>query len=129
MVKSNFFDSYLLWGTKKMLVTAVRIKAINVAKAIGTMSLYKLTPDTFKIVISLSPDSLPNPIKIDIRSDMGMVRIRNDGVNKRKSFEMSMKLTPLLTIKSINWRIFPIRRTKVKTKMIRKNGYEISFRM
>jgi hypothetical protein len=78
------------------------MKAINDKKATGAMSLYKLIPDAFIMVISLSPDSLPNPIRIDIKSDMGMVKIKNDGVNKRKSFDMSMKLTPLLTIKSIN---------------------------
>jgi hypothetical protein len=98
------------------------MKAINDAMATGSISLYKLMPDAFKMLISLSADSLPNPIRIDIRSDMGMVNIRNDGVNKRKSFDMSMKLTPLLTIKSINWRIFPMRRTKVKTKIIMKKG-------
>jgi hypothetical protein len=105
-----------------MLITAVNIKAMNVAKATGAMSLYKLMPDAFKIVISLSPDNLPKPISIDISSDMGMVNIKKDGVNKRNRFDISMKLTPLLTIKSINWRIFPISRTKVKTKTIMRNG-------
>jgi len=124
-----FFVEYLLWGTKKRLVTAVIMKAMRDAKAMGTMSLYKLIPDAFKMVISLSLDNLPNPIRIDISSEMGMVNIKKDGVNKRKSFDMSKKLIPLLTIRSISWRIFPMSRTNVKTKMMMKNGYDTSRRM
>jgi len=129
MLKSMFFVEYLLWGTKKRLVTAVIMKAMRDAKAMGTMSLYKLIPDAFKMVISLSLDNLPNPIRIDISSEMGMVNIKKDGVNKRKSFDMSKKLIPLLTIRSISWRIFPMSRTNVKTKMMMKNGYDTSRRM
>jgi hypothetical protein len=105
------------------------MKAMRDAKAMGTMSLYKLIPDAFKMVISLSLDNLPNPIRIDISSEMGMVNIKKDGVNKRKSFDMSKKLIPLLTIRSISWRIFPMSRTNVKTKMMMKNGYDTSRRM
>jgi hypothetical protein len=123
------FVANLLWGTRKRLVAAVIMKAMMDAKAMGTMSLYKLNPDAFKMVISLSLDNLPNPIRIDIRNETGMVNIKKDGVNKRNSLDISIKLTPLLTIKSMSWRIFPIRRTKVNTKMMMKKGYDISFRM
>jgi hypothetical protein len=98
------------------------IKAINEARATGPTSLYRLMPDAFRMVNSLSPESLPNPISIDISSDMGMVNIRNDGVNRKKSFDISMKLTPLLTMRSMSCMILPIRRTNVRTKRMRKNG-------
>jgi hypothetical protein len=129
IVKSMILVANLLWGTRKRLVVAVIMKAMMDAKAMGIISLYKLNPDAFKMVISLSLDNLPNPIRIDIRSETGMVRIKKDGVNKRKSLDISMKLTPLLTIKSMSWRIFPIRRTKVNTKIMMKKGYDISFRI
>jgi hypothetical protein len=62
------------------------------------------------------------PINIDTRRDIGIVNIKNEGNSRRNSLRMSKKLTPLLTIKSISWRSFPMMRTKVRTKRIIKNG-------
>jgi len=95
----------------------------------GNKSWYKLIPDALKTVISLSPESLPSPINIDIRNAVGIVKTRNEGIKKRISFDISIKLTPLFTMRSISWRIFPIRRTNVNTNSVRKNGIDISFRI
>ena len=57
---------------------------------------------------------------------MGMVNIRKEGIRKSISCAMSLKRIPLLIIKSISCRIFPMSSTKVSTRRIMQNGKAIS---
>ena len=77
----------------------------------------------------MSPDSLPRPIRIAIRREMGIVNTRKEGIRRIISRAMSAKAIPLLIIRSINCRILPIRRTKVSTRRIVQKGTAISFRI
>jgi len=80
-------------------------------------------------VISLSLESLPRPISTAIRSDMGIVTVRNEGRMNKTILTTVRTLTPLLTIRSVICRIFPMSRTKVKTRIVIRKGRVISFRM
>jgi hypothetical protein len=86
-----------------------------------------LIPEAFNTVISLSEESLPIAIKIAIKRAMGIVNNRKEGKRKITSLAMEKMLIPLLTIKSMIWRIFPISKTKVRTNKIMMNGNAISF--
>ena len=77
----------------------------------------------------MSPDSLPRPIRIAIRREMGIVNTRKEGIRRIISRAMSAKEIPLLIIRSISCRILPIRRTKVSTRRIVQKGTAISFRI
>jgi hypothetical protein len=98
-------------------------------KPMGYKNRYRLTPAAFMAVSSLSLENLPSPIRMDISKDMGIVKVSSEGIKKKISFDMSKKLTPLLTMRSMSWRIFPIKRTKVRMKRIMKKGSAISRNM
>ena len=107
----------------------VRRKAITAAAAMGRAIWYRLTPEAFITVISLSPDSRPSPIRIETSRDMGMVNMRKEGISSRTNFMISRKPTPLLTKRSMSCRILPISRTNVRMKRTMTKGSAISRRM
>jgi hypothetical protein len=60
---------------------------------------------------------------------MGIVNNMNEGRRKITSLAMTKMLIPLLTIKSMIWRILPINKVKVSTNRIMMKGKAISLKI
>ena len=95
----------------------------------GRKSWYRLIPEALKAVISLSPESLPKERSVPKRNAIGMVKMRKEGEMKRRSIKIWVRLTPLVTMSSISFRILSMRRIMVKIiRPMRKIG-KTSFRI
>ena len=95
----------------------------------GRKSWYRLIPEALKAVISLSPEILPKERSVPKRNAIGMVKMRKEGEMKRRSIKIWVRLTPLVTMSSISFRILSMRRIMVKIiRPMRKIG-KTSFRI
>ena len=82
----------------------------------------KERPEDRRAKISLSSESRPNVRRQANRSDMGTLRLRIVGRNRKKIFAERTTDTPLFTSKSIKSKILSKRRTPEKSANPKKKG-------
>ncbi|OPY92487.1 MAG: hypothetical protein A4E73_01088 [Syntrophaceae bacterium PtaU1.Bin231] len=80
IAKRRFFASALPRGMRKKLVRAARPKAIREAASTGAAIWWRLSPQAFKTVNSLSRDRRPIPIRIAMMSARGIVNSISAGM-------------------------------------------------
>jgi hypothetical protein len=68
-------------------------------------------------------------IKMAIRRAMGIVNSMNEGRRKMISLATMKMLIPLLTIKSMIWRILPMSNVKVSMNKMMMKGKAISLKI
>jgi len=84
-------------------------------------------PEVFRMVSSLSDESLPKATRMAKSKDMGRLYKKREGRRRQIKSMISPNPIPLLMIKSTTWNMRPRSRTTVMTVRMRKKEESISF--
>lgn len=95
----------------------------------GNAILYRLIPLAFIAVSSPSLERRPKVSITDVREAMGKVKLKSQGIMKKRSLRTEIRFTPLFMTRLAIWMILPIRNVNVNTTIESRKEWRNSFIM